>query len=69
MQPASVNGPGTGILTGASVISRSRRYSATVPSPSGAERGDASIAVALIVGRSAPSAAPVGIGSSPCRYS
>ena len=36
MQPARVNGPGTGILTGAGVIVRSRRYSATTPNPRGA---------------------------------
>ena len=38
-QPASVNGPGTGILAGACVIERSRRYSSTNPRPCGARTG------------------------------
>ena len=55
MQPASVNGPGTGILTGASVNSRSRRIFGDGAQPVGSrERADGAVAVALIVGGRTP---------------
>ncbi len=69
MQPARVNGPGTGTLTGASVILPEAAIFGNGAEPVGCCEGfDRAIAVALVV-RGAPQRRVRGRGSSPRRYS